>query len=297
MKWRSAVSWKALGVATVLVMGAAAPGSAFAVSYAVSINEITNFNMWVTGGSISPFTFTFSNDAAALGGVGDSNVDALDASAACVGSACSGWENQFTAHSGVTTDFSYGDAQISSLPTLSGTLGAASAIGETRSTTNIGFGSGGNTLIASFSVSTANVGVQLHFDFDAELLMQTIMGVGDSGVAANSSMQITLNGSSGYQFLWIPNGAAGGIVGGVEHSDPFSLNRGISGTDSVSASTLGPGFVGFHAVTDGLVAGNYTLNINMTQTANVSAVPVPAAAWLLGSGLLGLVGVARRRAA
>ncbi len=28
---------------------------------------------------------------------------------------------------------------------------------------------------------------------------------------------------------------------------------------------------------------------------DVAAVPVPAAAWLLGSGLLGLIGVARRR--
>ena len=32
-------------------------------------------------------------------------------------------------------------------------------------------------------------------------------------------------------------------------------------------------------------------------TGNLSAVPVPAAAWLMGSGLLGLVGVARRRKA
>ena len=31
------------------------------------------------------------------------------------------------------------------------------------------------------------------------------------------------------------------------------------------------------------------------QVAGVSAVPLPAAAWLMGSGLLGLVGVARRR--
>lgn len=289
---------KALGVTLAMAMGVAAPSAAFAVSYAVSINEITNFNMWVTGGTISPFSFTFSNDSAALGGTGASNVDAQDAAAACVGTACAGWQNQFTSHSGVASEFSYGDAQIVSLPTLSGGLGAASAIGESHTTNNTGFGSGGNTLIALFSVDSLNAGVQLHFDFDASLLMQTVMGIGDSGVAANTFMQITLSGSSGsYQFLWAPNGATGGIVGGTEHSDPFSLNRGISGTDSVSATTLTPGFLGFHAVTDGLAAGNYTLNINMTQTANVTAVPVPGAAWLLGSGVLGLAGAARRRAA
>ena len=38
-------------------------------------------------------------------------------------------------------------------------------------------------------------------------------------------------------------------------------------------------------------------NANMTATAKPSAVPVPAAVWLLGSGLLGLVGVARRKKA
>lgn len=290
------MSRKAIGVAVALVMGVAASGSAFAVSYAVSNNQIANFNMWVTGGSISPFTFSFSNDSAALGAIGDSNVDAMDADSACVGTACSGWQNQFASHSSVTTDFSYGDAQIVALPNLSGGLGAASAIGESRTSSNTGYGSGGNTLIASFSVDQANSGVQLHFDFDSILFMQTIMGLGDSGIAANSFMQITLNGGSGYSFIWTPNGGAGGIIGGTEVSDPFSLNRGITGTDSVSATTLTPGFQGFHAMTNGLAAGNYTLNINMTQTANVSAVPVPAAAWLLGSGLIGLVGVARRKA-
>jgi hypothetical protein len=39
----------------------------------------------------------------------------------------------------------------------------------------------------------------------------------------------------------------------------------------------------------------YTEIFNLTITADASAVPVPAAAWLFGSGLLGLVGVARRK--
>lgn len=34
---------------------------------------------------------------------------------------------------------------------------------------------------------------------------------------------------------------------------------------------------------------------NVSVTADVSAVPVPAAAWLFGSGLIGLVGMARRK--
>lgn len=41
---------------------------------------------------------------------------------------------------------------------------------------------------------------------------------------------------------------------------------------------------------------NFSANFNFEAPAP-SAVPVPAAAWLLGSGLMGLVGVARRRKA
>jgi hypothetical protein len=43
--------------------------------------------------------------------------------------------------------------------------------------------------------------------------------------------------------------------------------------------------------------GNVAYTLELTGTITPSAVPVPAAVWLFGSGLLGLVGVARRKKA
>jgi len=40
---------------------------------------------------------------------------------------------------------------------------------------------------------------------------------------------------------------------------------------------------------------SHHLNIDITQMTVTSVVPIPAAAWLFGSGLLGLIGIARRK--
>jgi hypothetical protein len=54
----------------------------------------------------------------------------------------------------------------------------------------------------------------------------------------------------------------------------------------------------FNAATGAAGGSTSFLEIdNVSVTADVSAVPVPAAVWLFGSGLLGLVGVARRKKA
>jgi len=65
--------------------------------------------------------------------------------------------------------------------------------------------------------------------------------------------------------------------------------------DIVGAGAVRTQF-GFQTLTGNDVASdNFYDNVTWQQTSSVNPVPVPAAVWLFGSGLVGLVGVARRR--
>lgn len=101
------------------------------------------------------------------------------------------------------------------------------------------------------------------------------------------------NGTSGILPLVMdtaPNGAydtanTGGTIGGSPMLDgPFAANNANFDVTLMTST-------GFDA--NGSLAPNCDFGIDCTPPP--SAVPVPAAVWLFGSGLLGLVGVARRR--
>ena len=73
--------------------------------------------------------------------------------------------------------------------------------------------------------------------------------------------------------------------------DPFG-----GGTFSASLSYTGGSLKGSYA--GGSLTGNFLADGSVFATvAEVQAVPVPAAVWLFGSGLLGLIGLARKKIA
>jgi len=74
------------------------------------------------------------------------------------------------------------------------------------------------------------------------------------------------------------------------------FNGAFSGFDFLAEFGLTGSFSSVDLLFDAGDDSFYTAYITGTWTSyTVSAVPVPAAVWLFGSGLLGLVGVARRR--
>lgn len=110
----------------------------------------------------------------------------------------------------------------------------------------------------------------------------------------------------GHLFYDELGGEAPQMIGAV-HNTSWGLFQNLqdsyywSGTEAALDSGYAWSFVfggGYQTVNDGRdwIYG-YRLYALAVRPGDIAAVPVPAAAWLLGSGLLGLVGMARRKAA
>ena len=126
------------------------------------------------------------------------------------------------------------------------------------------------------------------------------------GTAAMYTSPDDLSSSESPQF-GVHAAPSGDITGGVMTLDLSAWSGGFSGEQfSQGGSTsgnmvisnltaLGGGAYSFEAAWVYWAPINLGVDYNWTLTGVATVVPVPAAAWLLGSGLVGLVGVARRR--
>lgn len=274
-----------VGAVLLFVAGVELPDDTWASSYAVSYDTISSFSLSFGGGAGGLSPFTLSVDASVTSYGLDGGLSMKDAPAACLN--CS-YSNSFTAH-GSATEYAYGDAQIVSRQVLAG-IGAASSIGEISAYNSTGMAGGSNTMLATFTVNGSGTA---SFNFDAVPYMSTVNTSGGVSANAHQVMYISISKGLTKVFEWTPDGTLGNAFGGAETSDPFSLNS------AVADNTLfNPGSGSFSAVTNGLSSGTYGLKITMANyvsATGATVVPLPATAWLFGSGLLPLLAIGRRK--
>jgi hypothetical protein len=150
--------------------------------------------------------------------------------------------------------------------TVCGSANAATIFAPTDADVNFLFGSLGGGTLAMFDDSDQGYsGLNLVVDVPG------IVGItgpftNNDHIATNGNGTLTLTGS-----------------------DQFILGLNIGGTWLTDTSVVSQGANAYQ------VSFNNAGTVVQVDVRVVSAIPVPAAVWLFGSGLLGLVGIARRK--
>lgn len=124
-------------------------------------------------------------------------------------------------------------------------------------------GGAAETGTLTLNVGTGQLGAHMLFNWGSNSNIDVAVVWDDNGAFGNNANQQTLTGTT----VW----------------DAVSVDGNGDGIPGISMPAGGP-------------FQNFNANFNL-QGITPSAVPVPAAVWLLGSGLVGLVGVARRKKA
>lgn len=308
--------------ASVLMCSLGVSGNVQADAYAISYTNI--FNGTLTPDPLGSAQFFFPNtttsqtSANLTGFASINNIHPTDAPNAALGVAIV--ENTFVPLGQIAPpNYSWADSQIVSQQTdaAGSTLQAVTIAEGNIDPIGVGSGLGRNASDTSFSIPFLVEGpTTLTFDFDAAPYMFVFLDA-LAEVPSTARAEITVNinivdNTGNTVFNWSPNGLNDSPFGGVELSDPFSLNRSIArnfgnpgsttfdpASNGTPTGNLSPASWGnFTALTNPLGDGLYTLTLQMRGNIDVTRqqeIPAPATLALIGLGMLGMGFTARCR--
>ena len=293
-------------------------GQVHAAGYAAATDNIRNGTVMPNGAGITfgPVAPT-SSSAASLDSTGVSFATVVpnpDAPVSALGSASSRPNELTTGGVYYTligsngTNYSWGDANVVQEQTATQTITARNAAETNIATQGFGNADGTNKSSTGLSVNVANNcggACTISFAFQADPF---IMAMVDAGALPGSIARGTLGfditltriADNTVVFDWNPNGAAGGITGGIETGDPEGLNLTVAAFAGQTVTYSGPygadSFGSYGATTDPLAAGGYSLSIFMNEKTDVArAIPEPHTYALMLAGLGVVVFLVRRR--
>ena len=288
----------------------ALPGVAQADALAQSILHVTDFKLTASGSIASGTASGLGTVSGKLNGVDLVNVNAPGTTYSGTTSAGVGYAVDTPITGALSSTFAGGTTSVSGTAVTNSPFfgtGADALADAVVSLVPQGSGNVETNTGTTFSYEFALLSdSQISIVFDAHQFLRAYLAgtpiLGGTSTA-NTNWSITIQKAGvGQVFNWAPNGESGGITGGTETLDPFSLNTGVTATANfineatiINGTDALPG--SFAAVTNFLGSGLYTMTINhkVDTRANIE-VPEPATLALGGLSLGGLAGLGSRRA-